>query len=210
MFSDEMRERLRIGKYTRWTVGLTEAQLEGLLWMIGEFGYRASYVLPLLTDLWGSEGPGRAVLALESLFRAVGGDRPDVDAYTLRVRTFLAEVREYAEHPGGPPAHSWPVVWHGRTVGWIVDPVLQEHGFSCSGAWWPDAAGTAAFLAAAQQHLAEGVRGSVGGFPATIKSLLDEAGRMAFWLHVSPLAPELLNPSEAHTRAASDGGAANH
>ena len=102
MFSDETREHLRVGKYTRWAVDLNEAQLEAILWMIGEFGYRASHVLPLLTDLWGNEGTGRAVLALESLFRAVGGDRPDLDAYTLRVRTFLAEVRGYAEDTGGP------------------------------------------------------------------------------------------------------------
>src|SRR5437879_2179826 len=128
MFSDEVRERFRLGKYTRWAVGLTEAQLEAVLWMIGEFGYRASHVLPLLTDLWASERSGRAVLALESLFRAVAGDRPDVDGYTLRVRTFLAEVRGYAVDTGGPPAHNWPVLWQGRSVGWIAAPVLEELG----------------------------------------------------------------------------------
>jgi hypothetical protein len=197
MFSDEARERFRLGKYTRWAVGLTEAQLEALLWMIGELGYRASRVLPLLTDLWGSEGSGRAVLALESLFRAVGGDRPDVDAYTLRARTLLAEVRGGAEETGGPPAHNWPLLWQGRSVGWIAAPVLEEYGCSCSGVWWPDAGGAADFLTAAQQHSAEGVRVSVGGMPALVKSLPDEAGRMAFWLLVSPHAYELISPPEA-------------
>jgi hypothetical protein len=197
MFSDEARERFRRGKYLGWAAGLTEAQLEALLWMVGEFGYRASYVLPLLTDLWGREGSGRAVLALESLFRAVGGDRPDLDTYTLRVRTFLAEVRGYAEDTGGPPAHHWPVGWQGRSVGWIAAPVLEEYGCSCSGVWWPHPAGAADFLAAAGQPSTEGVRVSVGGVPAWVKSLPDEAGRMAFWLHVSPHAHEVLRPPES-------------
>jgi hypothetical protein len=204
MFSDETRERFRLGKYTRWAVGLTEAQLEALLWIIGEFGYGAHCVLPLLTDLWRSEGSGRAVLALESLFRAVGGDRPDVDAYTLRVRTFLAEVRGYAEEGGEPPAHNWPVAWQGRSVGWITAPVLEEYGCSCSGVWWPDAAGAADFLAAAHQRLTERIQVSVGGIPALVKSLPDEAGRMAFWLHVSPNAYELLRPPEGEPGGAAE------
>jgi hypothetical protein len=165
--------------------------------MVGEFGYRAFHILPQLAGLWGSEGSGRAVLALESLLRAVGGDRPDVDAYTLRVRSFLAEVRGYAEEVDGPPAHNWPVVWQGRSVGCIVAPVLEEYGCSCSGVWWPDATGAADFLSAAEHRPPEGVRVSVGGVPALVKSLPDEAGRMAFWLHVSPHAYELLQPPDA-------------
>lgn len=204
MFSEQARERLRLGKYTRWAVGLTEAELEAVLWMVGEFGYRASYVLPLLTNLWGREGPGRAVLALESLFRAVGGDRPDLDAYTLRARTFLAEVRGYAEDTGGPPAHNWPVLWQGRSVGWIADPMLEDSGWSCSGRWWPDAAGAADFLAAARQRSTEGIRVSVGGVPALVRSLPDEAGRMAFWLFGSQHGYESPTPQEADPPAAPD------
>lgn len=205
MFSDEVRQRLRLGKYSRWAAGLTEDQLEALLWMIGEFGYRAYHVLPLLTGLLGREGSGRAVLALESLFRAVGGDRPDLDAYALRVRTFLAEVRGYAEDVGGPPAHNWPVLWEGRPVGSIAAPVLEEYGFSCSGVWWPDTAGAADFLAAVGRPSTEGVRVSVGGIPGRVKSPPDDAGRMTFWLHVRPHASELLKPPEAEPGAAPDG-----
>lgn len=197
MFSDEALKRFRLGKYTRWAAGLTEAQLEAVLWMIGEFGYRAVTILPLLQGLRSKEGSGRAVLALESLFRAVGGDRPDRDAYTLRVRTFLAEVRGYAEDTGGPPAHNWPVFWQGRSAGWIAAPVLEEYGCSCSGVWWPDATGAADFLAVAAQAPAEGVRVTVGGIPASVKSPPDEAGRMAFWVHVSAHAYELLPPEAA-------------
>lgn len=205
MFSDEFRERLRLGKYSRWAVNLTEDQLEAILWMVGEYGYRAYHVLPMLTTHWGQVGTGRAALALESLFRAVGGDRPDVDALRLRVRTFLAEVRDHAEEPGGPPAHHWPVEWQGRRVGGIASPALDEYG-NCSGVWWPDGAGSADFLAHVVQPPSDGIRVSVGGIPAWVRSGPDDAGRMAFWLYVSPHAYEMLARPDAEDGAAADPG----
>jgi hypothetical protein len=187
MFTNETRENLRLGKYTRWAAGLSEAQLVAILWMVGEFGYRAYHVLPLLSDLWNKESSGRAVLALEGLFRMVGGDRSDVGAYTQQVRTFLAEVRGHAEDTGGPPAHNWPVTWMNRLVGWIANPELGEVGCSCSGVWWPNAGEVAEFLAAAAQpSLPNGLQVSLGGVSAWVKSLPDDEGRMEFWLHVSP------------------------
>jgi hypothetical protein len=206
MFSEAFRERLRLGKYSRWAVNLTEAQLEAIIWMIGEFGYRAVSVLPLLDGHWGREGDGRAANALESLFRVVGGDRPNLDQYTQRVRDFLAEVRGYAEDTGGPPAHNWPVEWQGRVVGWIASPALGEYGCSCSGVWWPAAADSEEFLSAAGQPSPEGVRVVVGGVPALVKSPPDESGRMEFWLHVSPNAYELFVRPDAEPGAAADGG----
>ena len=68
MFSPEFRERLRLGKYSRWAVNLTEAQLEAIIWMIGEYAYRAEHVLPPLAGLWNKVGSGRAVLALVARF----------------------------------------------------------------------------------------------------------------------------------------------
>lgn len=186
MFSPEFRERLRLGKYSRWAVNLTEAQLEAVIWMVGEYGYRAYHVLPLLAGLWGEEGSGRAVLALESLFRVVGGDRPDLETSSQRVRTFLAEVRGYAEDTGGPPAQNWPVEWQGQVVGWLASPVLDRFGLGCSGAWWPAATGPADFLSAVRQPSPEGVRVVVGGISALVKSPPDESGQMEFWLEVSP------------------------
>jgi hypothetical protein len=204
MFSPEFHERLRLGKYSRWAVNLTEAQLEAVIWMVGEYGYRAFHALPLLTGLWREEGSGRAVLALESLFRVVGGDRPFLDTYTQRVRDFLAELRGYAEDNGGPPAHCWPVEWQGRLVGWIVSPALGEFGCSVSGVWWPAPAGAADFLVVAEQPSPDGVRVVVGGIPAHVKSPPDESGRMAFWLHVSPHAHEVLARSDGEPSAAPD------
>jgi hypothetical protein len=185
MFSDSFRERLRLGKYSRWAVDLTEAHLEAVLWMVGEYAYRAHHVLPMLSMHWDQEGAGRAALALESLFRVVGGDRPDVDALTLRVRTFLAEVRGCARDTDEPPAHNWPVEWEGRLVGWIVSPALDEY-LTCSGVWWPHATESADFLAQVRRPASDGVRVSVGGIPAWVRLPPDESGYMAFWICVSP------------------------
>jgi hypothetical protein len=203
MFSDQFRERLRLGKYSRWAVNLTEAELEAVLWMVGEFGYRAFHVLPLLATHWGHEAAGRAALGLESLFRVVGGDRPDLDALELRVRTLLAEVRGNAGDTGGPPAHSWPVLWQGLPVGWITSPVLDEYG-NCSGVWYPDPVGSGEFLDQVGRPPPDGIRVSVGGIPAWVRLPLDDTGRMAFWLHVSPHAYELLVRSNAELGAAAE------
>ena len=185
MFSDEFCERLRLGKYSHWAITLTEPQLEAILWMIGEFGYRAYCVLPLLTGHWNQEGTGRAATALEALFRVVGGDRPDLEAWRGRVQRFLAEVRGYAEDPGGPPAHSWPVEWQGKLVGWLVSPALDEYG-NCSGTWQPEGAEGASFLSHIAQPPAEGVRITLGGIPAWVKSAPDAVGQIGFFLYVSP------------------------
>jgi hypothetical protein len=185
MFSEEFRERLRLGKYSRWAVNLTESQLEAILWMVGEFGYRAYWVLPLLAGLWGQEGSGRAAHALEALFRVVGGDRPGLEDWRGRVQGFLAEVRGYAEGEGRPPAHSWPVEWQGKLVGWLAEPALDEYG-NCSGAWQPEGAAGAAFLEQVAQPPAEGVRVTVGGVPSWVMATPDAAGRIGFFLYVNP------------------------
>ncbi len=36
------RRRLSLGKYTRWAADLTDEQMYGLLWFLGEFGIRTS------------------------------------------------------------------------------------------------------------------------------------------------------------------------
>jgi hypothetical protein len=121
----------------------------------------------------------------------VGGDRPDLETSSQRVRDFLAEVRGYAGDTGGPPAHSWPVEWQGRVVGWLAHPALSEYGCNCSGVWWP-AVGAADFLSAAGQPPPGCGWIIVGGIRAVVKSLPDGPGRMEFWPHVSPQADELL------------------
>lgn len=192
MFSPEFRKRLRLGKYSRWAVKLTEDQLEAIIWIVGECGYRAYDVLPLLKELWSEEGSGRAVLALESLYRVVGGDRPDLDDWRHRVQRFLAEVRKYADEVGGPPARSWSVEWQGRVVGWIAFPELGEYGCSIAGVWHPATTEAVEFLLVVAQPPPDGVRVELGGIPAWVKSAPDESGRMEFYVHVSPNAYELI------------------
>ena len=46
---EDFNEKIRLGKYTRWAKGMTEDQLEGLLWAVGEFGCRASIPLEVLS-----------------------------------------------------------------------------------------------------------------------------------------------------------------
>jgi hypothetical protein len=36
------RRRLSLGKYTRWAADLSDEQMYGLLWLLGEFGIRTS------------------------------------------------------------------------------------------------------------------------------------------------------------------------
>jgi hypothetical protein len=98
MFSDSFRQRLALGKYTKWAENLTEPHLEALLWMVGEYGCRALLVLNLLEkhkdEFWfQTEGFARAKLALETISRIVGGERLDVDEATRRVREVLGQVR---------------------------------------------------------------------------------------------------------------------
>ncbi len=185
MFSDEFRERLRIGKYSRWAVDLTEQQLEAVIWMIGEYGSRASDVLPRLTELWKSEGSGRAVLALESLFRVVGGDRPDRSESSSRVNAFLAEVRGYAEDSEDQRSREWPLDWRGQTVGWVRAPLLDDYG-NCSGVWRADPIKGSDFLAQVRKSPPEETEVRIGGIFGWVRSPPDDSGCIAFWLHVSP------------------------
>lgn len=202
MFSTEFREKLQLGKYSRWAVNLTEAQLEAIIWMIGEFGYRAGCVLPLLTEHWEREGEGRAANALESLYRVVGGDRPNLDQYTQRVCDFLAEVRGLADGPGGVPAHRWVVEWQGRLAGWIAPPRLDDEG-NWSGPWWPGEAAVD-FLACVTQKPPDGIPVVLGGIRAWAFLPPDELGQMAFMVYVSPHDHELLNLKNAEPGVAAD------
>ena len=36
------RRRLNLGKYTRWAASLSDEEIYGLLWLLGEFGIRTS------------------------------------------------------------------------------------------------------------------------------------------------------------------------
>ena len=95
-FSNEFCRQLALGKYTKWAVNLTEAQLGGLLWMVGEFGIRfwglsGRLKLDSLWGRWG--GYGRTRLALESISRMVlYGERFDLEGARARTRRGRAHL----------------------------------------------------------------------------------------------------------------------
>jgi uncharacterized protein (TIGR02996 family) len=97
MFSDEFRNRLKIGKYSKWAVDLSEAHMEALLWMVGEYGVRAWIILDLLErhkgEVFDEVMFARAKLALEMMERVVYGKRMDLDELTRSVRERLDDVR---------------------------------------------------------------------------------------------------------------------
>ncbi len=102
MFSEEFRQRLTTGKYSRWAVDLTEQQLEALLWMIDEYACRAPMILGLLERHKGElsvhdQGFARAKHALETIPRVVDGERPDLEEWRRRVREVVAEARAVTE-----------------------------------------------------------------------------------------------------------------
>ena len=93
MFSQKFRERLARQKYTTWAPDLTEAQLEGLLWAVGELGCRAMFIEHYL-DLEAKRNPHgewrcihpRARVALKLVQEYSYGRR-------LTLRQVLARVR---------------------------------------------------------------------------------------------------------------------
>jgi hypothetical protein len=107
MFSDEFRQRLAIGKHTRWAEKLTERHLEALLWMVGEYSYRAPLILRLLERhkdecSFDDERFARAKLGLETIFRIFGGERLDIDEVIRSVGERLKQVRSARPSSTGP------------------------------------------------------------------------------------------------------------
>jgi uncharacterized protein (TIGR02996 family) len=96
MFSDQFRQRLKVGKYSRWAEDLTKPHLEALLWMVGEYGFRAKLILDVLDaheeTAWDEVAFARAKHALETMARIVGGERMDLDELCRRVREAIAQV----------------------------------------------------------------------------------------------------------------------
>ncbi len=102
MFSEAFRQKLEMGKYTNWAANLTESHMEALLWLIGEYGFRAPLVLKLL-EKDKKEGAipdiafARAKFALETIFRVVLGKRLDLEEATRRLREVLKKERASEE-----------------------------------------------------------------------------------------------------------------
>jgi hypothetical protein len=94
MLPEALRERLRFGKYTRWAIALSEEELDGLLWAIGEYGYRDSQILPVLEAHEPKDIPFiRAALGLKVIAEFCENRRINREEVSARVRRAVSEHR---------------------------------------------------------------------------------------------------------------------
>lgn len=96
-FSDELRERLEHGKYTRWAKNLTEDEIEGLLWMIGEYGLRKDRInrMEILSKIPVRCVPdARIKCALVNIMGFVRNNRFDGDGAIERIREAKRDFEE--------------------------------------------------------------------------------------------------------------------
>src|SRR5262249_43298955 len=146
LFPEGVRAAMRMGSSSAWAADLTTDDLPALLWMVGEYGRRASHILAALEEHWSASPPrdavatGRAKLALEGLFRFFAGDRPSSGEY--RAGWYPLWERACAASQGRPPdlppeemGDLWPVAWKGEPVGSLKDP--RHRLFGCVGSWVP-------------------------------------------------------------------------
>jgi hypothetical protein len=180
---------MRLGTSSKWAADLTTDDLPALIWMVGEFGRRASLVLAALDQQWSASPPpaaARAKLALEGLFRVVCGDRPSKAEYIARwpriaERAWAAAQNRAPELPPEEMGDLWPVVWEGQPAGALKDPRHQLYG--CVGWWAPASPASVGFAAALGRLPQTPVVVSVGGVLSVIEQPPSESGELSvFWL----------------------------
>jgi hypothetical protein len=192
LFSDADREAMRLGSSSKWAADLTADDLPALVWMVGEFGGRASDVLAELDDQWSTSPPrdpvaaGRAKLALAGLFRFFAGDRPSRDQYIARWGPVSERAWAAAQGRTPDPADDvgdlWPVAWERQQVGWLKDPRHQLDR-RCVGSWVPAVPASGRFAAALAGLPQSPVVVSVGGVRGLIDQPPSQAGELSvFWL----------------------------
>jgi len=192
LFPEPARNAMRLGTSSRWAADLTADDLQAVLWMVGEFGRRASHVLAALDQQWAASPPrdqvaaARAKLALEGLFRVVCGDRPSEGEYIARwppiaERAWAAAHARAPELPEEKMGDRWPVVWERRQVGCLKDPRHQLHG--CVGLWEPaETPASAEFGAALRRCPQTPLVVWVGGVQSLIEQPPSESGELSvFW-----------------------------
>ncbi|MCX6929076.1 MAG: hypothetical protein NT154_38555 [Verrucomicrobia bacterium] len=93
--SKSFRERTILSKYSRWAQDLTEEHFMGLLWAVGEYGYRSYKPLEILRPLVPKDDQSfaRAMVALEILAEFAAGRPSTEDQVTERVRKAVADAQ---------------------------------------------------------------------------------------------------------------------
>jgi hypothetical protein len=192
LFPESVRAAMRMGTSSQWAADLTVDDLPALIWMVGEYGRRASHILAALEEHWSAAPPrdavaaARAKLALEGLFRFFAGDRPSEGEYIAR--WFPLSERVWAASQGRPPdllpeemGDLWPVVWEGQPVGSLKDP--RHTRFGCVGSWVPAVSISEPFAAALGGLPQTPVVVSVGGVRSLIERPPAESGELSvFWV----------------------------
>lgn len=100
MFSDSLRGRLAIGKYTRWASDLDEESMVALLWAIGEFAWRKEIILEVLEHYRSTIDSENDVNSMPFL-RALTGIKTiaDIeDGQRMHVDEVCKRIREAIEH----------------------------------------------------------------------------------------------------------------
>jgi hypothetical protein len=110
MSTEEFHDRLKLGKYTRWAAHLTDDQLEGLLWALGEYGCRASVrgeeFQRLLECARESAPHPRAVAGLRLALEFAGGRHRTLGEVQAEIRAALAGGWGAAGGPAGSDGSS--------------------------------------------------------------------------------------------------------
>jgi hypothetical protein len=183
---------MRMGTSSKWAADLTTDDLPTLIWMVGEFGRRASHVLAALDEQWSTSPPrdrvaaGRAKLALEGLFRFFAGERPSEGEYIARwprisEQAWATGQGRAPELPDEEMGDLWAVVWEGQAVGLLRGPRHQLHG--CVGLWVPAVPAPKLFVTALDRLPQTPMDVSVGGVRSLIEQPPSPSGELSvFWL----------------------------
>ena len=102
-FTEAFRQKIALGKYTGWAADLTEDQLVGVLWAVGEFGRRSQWVLECLDrhadEFYPAHGLPRARLGLELLSAMADRQRFTTADVIERVQAVLRAWRAASGEP---------------------------------------------------------------------------------------------------------------
>jgi hypothetical protein len=179
---------MRMGTSSQWAADLRTDDLPALIWMVGEYGRRASHILAALEQLWSASPPrdavaaARAKLALQGLFRFFAGDRLSEAEYIARwprlsERAWAQAQGRAPELPAEELGDWWPVVWEGQVVGSVKDP--RHNLFGCVGSWVPAVPASEPFAAALGRLPQDPLVVSVGGVRSLIEQPPSESGELS-------------------------------
>jgi hypothetical protein len=97
MFTNEFREKLRIGKYTKWASDFSEDNVHALVMMVGELGSRSLLLIEILEKFNAQQpygGTARAIAAMRAIQDMVDGQRLTSEQAHQRIVGAVAKQME--------------------------------------------------------------------------------------------------------------------